>query len=108
MKFSDSCSLKQARGKKLANEYWNALKSVSDEDTRTAMFDALPGKYKTHINGKFDKYFQSMDEIEFLEAMLRNEIIDKACRDKRNSNKEKDKKSKDTDSKKVILQNMNL
>ena len=33
-----------------------------------------------------------MDEIEFLEAMLNYETINKACRAKRISNKDKDKK----------------
>ena len=46
-----------------------------------------------------------MDEIEFLEAMLNYETINKACRAKRISNKDKDKKSKDLAAKKQPLKN---
>ena len=86
--------------KRSSDAQWDALLSITEEDTRTAMFDALPEEYRTHITGQFEEDFRSMDDIEFLEAMLSHETIDKARRAKRTSDKEKDKKPKDSAGKK--------
>ena len=78
--------------KQSSNAQWGALLSVSNEDIRTAMFDALPPDYKTRITRQLEEDFRSMDNIEFLKVMLSYETIDKAHRAERNSDKEKDKK----------------
>ena len=97
MILSDIYNLPQVKvSKRSLNAQWDTLLSISDEDIRTATFDELPKEYKTHTIGQFEEGFLSMDEIEFLEAMLSHETIDKACKAKRSSDKEKDKKkSKD-------------
>ena len=57
------------------------------------MFDALPSENKTHIDRQFEVDFRDMDEIEFFDAMLSYETIDKAHRAKVNKEKESKKKS---------------
>ena len=84
--------------KRAADADWNALTSITEEDIRTATFDALPSEYKAHIEGQYEVDFRDMDEIEFLDAMLSYETIDMARRAK--ANKEKEKK-KDSSSKKT-------
>ena len=68
--------------KRSSKAQWDALLSITEEDIRTATFDALPEEYRTHITGQFEENFRSMDDIEFLEAMLSHETIDKARRAK--------------------------
>ena len=79
--------------KRSADADWNALESITEEDICTATFNALPGEYRTHIDGQFEVNFRDMDEIEFLNAMLSYETINKARRAKANKEKEKKKES---------------
>ena len=79
--------------KKSADADWAALESITEEDIRTATYDALPKDYKTHIDGQFEVYFRDMDEIEFLEAMLSFETIDKGRRALREKDKERKKQT---------------
>ena len=79
--------------KKAADAEWAALESVTEEDIRTATYDALPREYKTHIEGQYNTDFRDMDEIEFLEAMLSFEVIDKARLSQRDAEKQKRKET---------------
>jgi hypothetical protein len=82
--------------KKSAEADWAALEMISEEDIRTATYDALPKEYKTHIEGQYETDFRDMDEIEFLEAMIAFEVIDKG----RLALREQDKQRKKEASKK--------
>ena len=75
--------------KRSADADWDALMSITEEDIRTATFDALPKEYKTHIDGQFEVDFRDMDEIDFLDAMLSYETVDKARRAQNGKEKEK-------------------
>jgi hypothetical protein len=79
--------------KKSADADWAALESITEEDVRTATYDALPQDYKTHIDGQYEVDFRDMDEVEFLEAMISYETIDKNRRALRDKEKEKKKES---------------
>ena len=68
-----------------------AITRVTEEDIRTATFDALPSEYRTHIEGQFEVDFRDIGEIDFLDAMLSYETIDTARRAKTNKEKEKQK-----------------
>ena len=86
--------------KKSADADWAALEMISEEDIRTATYDALPQEYKTHIEGQYDTDFRDMDEIEFLEAMLSYEAIDKGRLAQREADKQKKKETSKKSSKK--------
>ena len=45
------------RIKRLYDTQHDSLENISEEDIRTDTFDALPGKFKTHINGQFEIVF---------------------------------------------------
>jgi hypothetical protein len=79
--------------KKSADADWAALEMISEEDILTAMYDALPQEYKTHIEGQYDTDFRDMDEIEFLKAMLSFEAIDKGRLAQRELDKQKKKET---------------
>ena len=79
--------------KRSADADWNALTSITEEDVRVATFDALPQEYKTHIDGQYEVDFRDMDEIDFLDAMLSYETIDKARRAKLDKEKKKAKEA---------------
>ena len=66
---------------------------ITEEDIRTATYDALPKEYQTHIEGQYDTDFRDMDEIEFLEAMLSFEAIDKGRLAQRDTDKQKKKET---------------
>ena len=79
--------------KKSADANWDALTSITEEDVRTATFDALPEPYKTHIEGNYESDFRDMDEIDFLEAMISFETLDQARLSKLKKEKEQKKKT---------------
>ena len=86
--------------KRSADADWDALMGISEEDIRTATYDALPPDYKSHIDGQYEVDFRDMDEIDFLEAMLSQESIDQARRAQKEKDNERNSKRKESASKK--------
>ena len=93
--------------KRSADADRNALESITEEDIRTATFDALPLEYKTHINGQYKVDFRDMDKVDFLDAMLSYKTIDTTRRAKANKEKER-KKDRETASKKPASQTSSI
>ena len=85
--------------KRSADADWDALMNISEEDIRTATYDALPPDYQAHIDSQYEVDFRDMDDIDFLEAMLSYESIDQACRAQQTKEKEKLAKKKEQSSK---------
>ena len=61
---------------KAADALWDKRTLLEEEEIREAIFDSLPKSYRDYINTTYDQDYQSMDEIEFLEAMTAYEVID--------------------------------
>ena len=76
------------------------MTSITEEEIQTATYDALPPDYRTHINSQYELDFRDMEEIDFLQAMLSYEIIDKAQRAQKEKENEKEKKRKELSLKK--------
>lgn len=81
-------------GKRSAEIDWSTLESICEEDIRTTTYDSLPKDYKTHIDGQCEIDFRDMDKIEFLEAILSFETINKGRRALREKDKKKDSSKK--------------
>ena len=73
---------------------WEALTGITEEDIQTATYDALLPDYRTHIDNQYEVNFRDMEEIDFLEAMLSYESIDKAQRAQKEKEDKKGKKGR--------------
>ena len=83
-----------------ADALWEKRKLLEEEEIREAIFDALPKSYRDYINTTYDQDYQSMEEIEFLEAMTAYEVIDDGIKKEKSAARARQKEANKQEAKK--------